>query len=147
MESDVIVVRDLAVVQKARDSYIRMDRPLLAAMLFGKRVATPLYCASASPVGGSSIQFLPALRKKFGVFLTATFRGRHGSTVDMFRRAVRTLGDKCSVKELDSEDNARKNGSGAMIIDSLDDFSTFVRKQVSVARERSDRGTYRSSQV
>ena len=144
MESDVIVVRDLAVVQKARDSYIRMDRPLLAAMLFGKRVATPLYCASASPVGGSSVQFLPALRKKFGVFLTANFRARHGATVDMFRRAARTLGDKCSTQELDSEDNAREYDSGTMVIDSLDDFSTFVRKQVSVARERSDRGTYRS---
>ena len=145
MESDVIVVRDLAVVQKARDSYIRMERPLLVAMLFGKRVATPLYCASASPVGGSSVQFLPALRKKFGVYLTAKFRTSHGSTVDMFRRAVRTLGDKCSVKELDSEAEAWE--SGTMVIDSLDDFSTFVRKLVSVSRERSDRGTYRSSRV
>ena len=143
MPADVVVVRDLAVLQQASDSYARLDRPLLLAMLLGKRVATPLYCASASPGARVPIQFIPLLRKKFGVFFTAGFRAKHDSTLVMFRRAERTLGDKCCVKELETADNARALGRGGMVTDGLEDFSTFVRQHVSVARERSERGTYR----
>ena len=83
------------------------------------------------------------LRKKFGVFFTAGFTAKHGSTLDMFRRAARTLGEQCKVNELHTADNARALGRGGMVIDGLEDFSTFVRQQVSVARERSERGSYR----
>ena len=88
MRSDVVVVRDLAVVQQSRDSYLRLDRPLLVAMLFGKRLATPSYCSYATPGAGTSIRFLPALAKKFGIFFTAGFKTKHAETLNLFRQAA-----------------------------------------------------------
>ena len=148
VDGHVVVVRDLAVVQQARDSYLRLDRPLLAAMLLGKRVAAPQYCGSATPGGGSSILFVPAFKKKLGVFFTPHFKDNHGSTLELFRRALRTT-DDCQVAELPCQANAEalaKTGEG-MVIGSLQDFSTCVRKLVHVARERAERGTYRKALV
>ena len=146
LHADVIVVRDLAVVQHARDSYVRLERPLLVALLFGKRIATPSYCSSAAPVAGTSICFLPALKQQFGIFFTASFRTKHDETLKLFRQAVRKLGDQCKVVELDTEANAKALAPArGMVVDGLTDFSALVRKFVSVAREPSDRGTYRRS--
>ena len=144
MQADVVVVRDLAVLQKAKDSYVRLDRPLLAAMLFGKRVAVPMYCWSTLPGAGTSCCFRPCLTKKFGIFFTARFAANHSDTLNMFRQAARQLGAACKVDELDTEDNARALGTdGGMVVDGLNDFSTVVRKLASVAPQRTDRGTYR----
>ena len=148
LDAHVVVVRDLGVLQQARDSYLRMERPLLAAMLLGKRVATPQFCGSATPGGGTSILFVPAFKKKFGVFFTPHFKDNHASTLELFRRALRTT-DDCQVAELPCQANAEelaKKGEG-MVIGSLQDFSTCVRKLVHVARERAERGTYRKALV
>ena len=147
LDAHVVVVRDLGVVQQARDSYLRMERSLLAAMLLGKRVATPQFCGSATPGGGTSILFVPALKKKFGVFFTPHFKDNHASTLELFRRALRTT-DDCQVAELPCQANAEALApGGGMVIDGLQDFSTCLRKLVTVSRERSDRGTYRKALV
>ena len=70
--ADVIVVRDLSLVQEARDGTdVRLPQPLLNAMLLGKRVATPSLCNASAPGGGTSIVFQPLLRHKFYVFFYA----------------------------------------------------------------------------
>ena len=144
-KADVIVVRSLAVVQKAREVEERLPNPLLVAMLFGKRVATPAYCQAAKPGGGTSIKFQPLLKRKF-YFFTPRFKTKHDPTLtSYFRRAANALGAGCLVNELDTEENARRLGSQAMVVDTLEDFSNFVRKLVTAQRERAERGTFRSA--
>ena len=143
--ADVLVVPDLALLQEARDNRdAYMPSHFMAAMLLGKRVATPSYCSSAAPGGGTSIRFLPALRKKFHVFFTAEFRASHPQLLNLFKKEARLLGEGRGTVELDTEANALALGpEKAMVVKSRVDFSNLVRKLATVARERGERGTFR----
>ena len=145
--ADVVVVKDLSIVQQARE---KENWPfstwLTIVILEGKRVATPAYCSSTKPAGGTSILFQPALKgKQFKVFLTPHFQANHKYLTQRFRRWANELGKECRVEELETEDNAVALGpKKAMVINNNIHFSDFLRKVLSFQRQRGERGAFRS---
>ena len=53
------------------------------------------------------------------------------------------LATESRVRELDTEANAKELGEKAMIINNLNDWSTFVRKLATLEREHGERGRFR----
>ena len=137
-------MRDLSVVQQLRDSADRLPTALTIAVLYGKRVAAPSFCLASAAGGGTSIVFKPACLRKFAVFMTPRFQTSHVNCTAEFRRAAAGLGTRCQVTELDTEDNAKALGTQAMVVDSLADYSAFLKKLATVQRERGERGAFRS---
>ena len=142
------VIQDLSILQQERDNREAvLSNCFFYPMLFGKRVATAQYCSSATPPGGSSIRFKPALASRaFKVFFDAGFKVQHRHSFQLFERAARAVGLACKVQEVDTERNAFELGpSKAMVVKSRVDFSNLIRALACVERERGERGTFRRS--